>query len=178
MFMSTLGECLLVAMPRLEDKNFHRAVVLLLEHGSHGAMGLTINHPGSMQLHEALGDSEIPKGIPTWKAGPVEEHRGFVLHNQSEKPFEYEIWPGVYLSSSQSAIGHMVEEESQSATKYPYRLLTGYAGWNPGQLDSEIEHGYWCSVPLDANLLFNTAAREIWSQCLLKAGISPEGYVN
>ncbi len=45
---------LLVATPRLADPNFWRRVVLVLDHGGHGALGLVIDRPGGVAVGELL----------------------------------------------------------------------------------------------------------------------------
>lgn len=54
--MSLRGR-LLVAEPSLDDPNFHRTVVYLIEHSEGGALGVVLNRPGSIEVREA---------IPTW----------------------------------------------------------------------------------------------------------------
>src|SRR4029453_15506486 len=36
------------------------------------------------------------------------------------------------------------------------RILLGYAGWGPGQLESELAQGAWLVAPADASVLFET----------------------
>ena len=47
---------LLVATPSLGDPNFDRTVVLLLEHGADGALGVVLNRPGSPAMEVPLPD--------------------------------------------------------------------------------------------------------------------------
>ena len=45
---------LLVASPRLADPNFSRRVIMVLDHGDHGALGVVIDRPGGVAVGELL----------------------------------------------------------------------------------------------------------------------------
>ena len=87
--MSEIAPGFLVAVPQPGDPNFHRAVVLMLEHSDKGAMGLVVNRPAPLKLAEVAEGQGIEVGAgykdaPVFVGGPVEPERGFVLHAQTE----------------------------------------------------------------------------------------------
>lgn len=47
-----------------------------------------------------------------------------------------------------------------------FRMFTGYAGWGPNQLEGELATGAWAVVPASAGTLFETPAKEMWSNLL------------
>ncbi|MEQ1844326.1 MAG: YqgE/AlgH family protein, partial [Nitrospira sp.] len=47
---------LLVASPSLSDPNFHQTVLLIVEHGRGGTVGLILNRPTNVLLSEVLPD--------------------------------------------------------------------------------------------------------------------------
>ena len=51
---------LLVAAPPLVDPNFDRTVILVLEHGDEGSLGLVLNRPSATALADALDACAIP----------------------------------------------------------------------------------------------------------------------
>ena len=65
---------LLVADPRFTDPNFERTVVLLLAHGSGGAVGVVLNRPGGVEVRDALVEWEHLAAAPAvvFQGGPVE----------------------------------------------------------------------------------------------------------
>lgn len=60
---------------------------------------------------------------------------------------------------------------------YPFRLLVGYAGWGPGQLDQEIEQGAWVPLPLCQNVLFNSNFEDMWHLTLQKIGMHQDACI-
>ena len=52
-------------------------------------------------------------------------------------------------------------------------LALGYAGWGPGQLDSEIKSNGWLHVAADAELVFGPDEDAKWQGAMAKLGIDP-----
>lgn len=173
---------LLAASPGMKDPNFEQSVILLLEHDENGALGFIINNKSHMTMKEvvAFDKIEIPPEIPVWFAGPVDSSAGFVLHNQKNDYFEREVAPGISLSASQESLKKLVDSEvakEEQKDRYPFRLLIGYAGWGPGQLESEFRQGLWIKAPLDRQILFNSDYQEIWTSTLNRIGIDKNSMV-
>jgi len=91
---SSFKNQLLIAMPNLKDPNFFHGVTFICQHNSEGALGLVINHPLQMKLGDILEqmdisveDEKIAK-LPVFAGGPVQQERGFVLHQTSEELWE------------------------------------------------------------------------------------------
>lgn len=169
----SLAPGLLIAMPSLADPNFFRSVVLLCAHTREGAFGLVINHPLDLPVQAICEEANIPwRGDSTQKAlcgGPVERQRGWLLH-PTTKRFEGTqiIDEGIGLTASRDGlVAYAAEPEG------PYRLLLGYAGWGPGQLDREVLAGSWLDAPLDAELVFDTPRTSMWQSALAKVGVHP-----
>ena len=136
-----------------------------------------------MNLDEvvSLNQVDIPPEIPVWNAGPVDSSAGYVLHNQKSEFFEREIAPGISLSSSQESLKKLVENarssrihqagaSAEKSVLYPFRLLVGYAGWVPGQLEDELDRGTWVQAPLNYDILFNANYADIWRRTLDSVG--------
>jgi len=76
----------LIAMPALEDPNFHRTVTYICEHNPDGALGIVINRPTDITLGELLEHMELEAAgaeiarRSVFLGGPVQRERGFVLH--------------------------------------------------------------------------------------------------
>ena len=71
--MNSLRAKLLVATPLLPDDNFHRTVVLLIEHNEDGALGVVLNRPRQVGGAEAVAhwaDRLQPPGL-LHEGGPV-----------------------------------------------------------------------------------------------------------
>ena len=167
----------------MADPHFKQSVILLLEQDEKGAFGFVINHKSKMNLDEvvSLNQVEIPPEIPVWNAGPVDSSAGYVLHNQKSEFFEREVAPGISLSSSQESLKKLVDNARASSIQqagasaekpvlYPFRLLVGYAGWLPGQLETELDRGTWIQAPLNHDILFNSNYHEIWQRTMDSVG--------
>jgi putative transcriptional regulator len=154
--MPFLAGSFLVARPILKDPSFTQTVVLLMQHGDEGAFGLVVNRPRAI------------KGLPfpIYTGGPCSSDGLFMLHgheewleSEEEKP-EREIVPGIYLGDA-SCINRV--NEPLPGQELHYRMFTGYAGWGPDQLEREVASGAWAVVPATSQLLFDTPAKELWS---------------
>ena len=181
---------LLLSMPQLEDENFSRSVILMLEHDKNGSFGLVLNRPSEMQLSDVLSQLELHWAADTqdvvWSGGPVSPETGWMLHSPSGncKPLAKTqegrinsdesmlVAPGVALSVSIDKLRELGENPPSN-----YRLLLGYAGWGPGQLAKELVEGSWLHADIDSDLIFSAPSEEMWSLAMRSLGISPETLV-
>ncbi len=167
---------LLIAMPQMRDPRFVNAVVLMCSHSDDGAMGLIINKPiedpSFDELAGQLGiETPCTRAIPVLFGGPVEPGRGFVLHNDSGTDAEGTLEvPGGY---AMTATLDAVEEIADGRGPDRAVMTLGYAGWSPGQLESEIADNGWLTCESDPDLVFGTDMDGKWSAALAKLGVSP-----
>ena len=175
---------LLIAMPSMSDRRFERSVIYLCAHSEQGAMGLIINKTTPMmrfgdligQLDMIAGDniSEPPPELmekPVLFGGPVEQGRGFVLHTSDyfAPDSSLPVTNAISLTATIEILRAMAKG------KGPQRavLALGYAGWAPGQLESEIQHNGWLTCAADENLLFELDYDERYAAALRKLKIDP-----
>jgi putative transcriptional regulator len=175
----TVAPGLLIAMPQLADPNFHRSVVLMIEHQTEGSFGLIVNRPSENRVIELLESLEILwRGSPrdvAWWGGPVQPETGWILHEPVAEigdDITREIAPGLHLSSAPEALRIL-------AGKPPKRIrfILGYAGWGPEQLESELADGSWVNSDVSAELVFDTPPEELWTASVRRLGITPESLV-
>jgi putative transcriptional regulator len=165
-----LGGRLLVATPALRDPNFHRAVVLVLEHNEQGALGLAINRPSEAGVAEALPQWEALVAEPRrlFVGGPVQPTAAIcvgVTRPGADHPGGFAPLHGPLGSVDLSA-----DPDLLAASLTAVRVFVGYAGWGEGQLEAEIEMGSWYvtdSSPADP--LFPEPGR-LWSHVLRRQG--------
>jgi putative transcriptional regulator len=152
---------LLVATEAVQGELFANTVVLLLHYDETGAFGLVVNRPTDVQLGEVLGDDEAIaayRGTLFW-GGPVHMDSLRALLVTDSPPAEAEkIVESVYLVSYEDAL------EAGAADSSRMRLFIGYAGWAPGQLDSELAHGSWRVVPGSSELVFAEDPQTLWNR--------------
>ena len=151
----------LVAGPQLRDRNFFKAVVLILEHTAVGAMGLVINRPSSLSLANALaGEIELPCSEElVFIGGPVEpDHLFLIHHNHGWSHASVEVSPGVHVTTDPEAFEAVVKSEQPE----PRRILSGYAGWAPGQLEGELAAGDWHTLDSSVADVFGPDPYALW----------------
>ena len=169
----TLAPALLVSMPQLNDPNFVRTVILLCEHGADGAFGLVLNRRTDTRASSVIRLTPpitADSGLELWIGGPVEPERGWILMGEEPGDVEsVEVLDGVYLSTSQELLRRLLEEPPPPHT----RLLTGYAGWSPGQLDAELSASAWLTADADRDIIFDTQPPDMWETVIRRLGADP-----
>jgi putative transcriptional regulator len=167
---------LLIAMPGMADPRFARTVVYVCAHNEEGAMGLVINRLiGSItfpDLLEQLGieNAGIGRNIEVHFGGPVESGRGFVLHSGD---YEQDGTLKVSNHLSLTATIDILRDIASGGGPRLSMLALGYAGWGPGQLDSEIQANGWLHVEADEELVFDQNLDGKWERAISKLGIDP-----
>jgi putative transcriptional regulator len=163
----------LIAMPQLGDPNFARGVVLIVDHGDDGSMGLLINRPTDLEVSE-FAASQNMKWAGDGKArifqgGPVQTERAFILHaSPHEGPETEDVVGDVRLSYSLESLKLLADEPPKR-----YRIFLGYAGWGPGQLADELTQGAWLVGQADEKLIFAAGTDTVWEAALRDMGIDP-----
>ncbi|MEU6018484.1 YqgE/AlgH family protein [Streptomyces sp. NPDC047515] len=176
--VSSLTGRLLVATPALADPNFDRAVVLLLDHDEEGSLGVVLNRPtpvgvgdiltswagltgepdvvfqgGPVSLDSALGVAVIPGD-----EGPPPRSRP---RSNREDPLGFRRVYG--------AIGLVDLEappELLAAALGSLRIFAGYAGWGPGQLETELTEGAWYVVESEPGDVSSPRPEHLWRAVL------------
>jgi putative transcriptional regulator len=169
----SLAPRFLIALPQLGDPNFHRSVVLVIEHGDAGSMGLVINRAAPLSLGELARGQSMKiapgrEGENVFVGGPVEPQRGFVLHNCETIEEKHEVVPGLYLSFTVDALQPLLQNPS---TKL--RFCLGYAGWGPKQLESEIAAGAWLCTEAEVAPTLEGEPDQLWDSTLRGMGLDP-----
>lgn len=169
-----LANQFLIAMPGLEDPNFFHSVTYICEHNEEGALGLVINRPLQMQLGDILQHIKLEhiepeaKQLPVHLGGPVQQDRGFVLHEPlGDWDATLKVTERIGITSSIDIL------EAIAINRGPERSLIalGYAGWGAGQLEREMAENAWLSGPADPDILFSTPDAERWKAAAASLGI-------
>jgi putative transcriptional regulator len=164
---SSVGKgVLLVASPNLEDPNFRESVVLIVEHGPEGTVGLILNRSTKVLLSHALPDLTVLKGTSyrLFAGGPVEPSRLLLLFRLKEPPADARsVFDGVYVGGTPKVLERIITQAKPTET---FRAFAGYAGWAPGQLKYEMLQGGWATLPPDSVDIFDKDPAVLWSDCL------------
>lgn len=175
---------LLIAMPVMDDERFARSVIYVCAHSPEGAMGIIVNRrAGSIDFPQLLMQLDIiedgdritlPSNAETMnvlKGGPVETGRGFVLHS-SDFVIEDATLPideGICLTATVDILKAIAKGDGPKRAI----LALGYAGWAPGQLETEIQSNGWLHCTADTDLIFGPDTEDKYTRALRKIGIDP-----
>ncbi len=165
---SSLAGQILVASRNLVDPNFFRTVLLILEHGT-GALGVVLNRPTAVSIADVVPDWLPLSAQPAvvFQGGPVERTAAIALARPVTRVDPDRAWftqvidqPGrelglVNLSAPPSELAGIIRD---------LRIFSGYAGWNPGQLEGEIQGGGWLVLDHDAFDPLTSDPATLWNQ--------------
>jgi putative transcriptional regulator len=173
--MRSLTGQILIAMPQMGDANFARTVVFLCAHGEDGAMGLVVNREADSidfdDLLQQLGiDDYTIDAITIHHGGPVETGRGFVLHSRDY--FQDGSVP-VTDTIAMTATVEILRAIAEGGGPRKRLLALGYAGWEAGQLEGEIQANGWLVAEADDDILFSLDLEEKWQRAMAKLGVDP-----
>ena len=110
------------------------------------------------------------KDLDVWVGGPVEPHRSWILVEGTDtQGDDVPIAERLYLSTSPQLLRQMLEPDPPPRA----RLMVGYSGWGPGQLESELEESAWLVCDVDRDLIFNTPPDQMWEKAIRRLGADP-----
>jgi putative transcriptional regulator len=168
----TFQPTLLLSMPQLQDPNFARTVVLLCDYVPEGAFGLVLNRPTDMPASTMVRlDPPVTggNGLALHVGGPVEPERGWILLGEPPSEPYRTVRDGLYLSTSPTLLRSVLEASPAPRA----RVLAGYAGWGPGQLDAELAQSAWLMADVELDLVFDIDPRVMWETAIRRLGADP-----
>lgn len=164
----------LVAMPQMDDPNFHKTVILICEANNEGAMGVIVNRPLPFTMGQVYDGQEIEErgseGEPVHFGGPVQPEVGFVVYEgDSEYKSSLHVGKNVHLGTSLD----ILRDIANGAGPKRFLFALGYAGWAPEQLEGEVARNDWLLVPLDPEIVFSVDPEKRWERAVRSLGIEP-----
>jgi putative transcriptional regulator len=157
----------LISEPLLSDTYFKRSVVIVTEYSEQGAVGFVLNKPIDIPLNDVLDD--FPNfDAKVYIGGPVEKDTIHFLHTLGEVvPNSVHIIDNIYWGGDFDTLKDLVAAGIVKSDQV--RFFLGYSGWNPKQLDEEIENNAWLVTEMDAEKIMQ-ANKNIWKQTLDELG--------
>jgi putative transcriptional regulator len=163
--VTSLKGRLLVATPALGDPNFDRSVVLVLEHGDDGAVGVVLNRPTATELAEPLpGWHRLAAEPPVvFVGGPVSPDAAICLARS---------WPDEAVDAYEPLVGSLgtvdlsIDPDEVASALQAVRVFVGYAGWAGGQLEGEIAAGAWFVVDATPDDALSAEPERLWRAVL------------
>ncbi|WP_330271794.1 YqgE/AlgH family protein [Lentzea sp. NBC_00516] len=164
---------LLVAAPSLNDPNFSRTVVYIIDQRPEGTLGVVLNRPSEVAVHDVLPPwgSHVTKPQCIYVGGPVEQKTALCLAA---------LKVGTDPSSVEGLVGvqgpvALVDLDAEPDDLMPLvrglRVFAGYSGWGEGQLQGEIDRGDWIVVTGLADDVLAGAKVDLWGRVLRRQGM-------
>jgi len=161
---------LLLATPALREPTFHRTVILMLDHGDDGGLGVVLNRPMDVDVAAVLPPWQPWTTAPgvLFQGGPValDSALGLVgVPGEGHEP------PGVRLINGSLGLVDLDTDPTDVVQALSgLRVFAGYAGWSPGQLEGEIEEGAWYVVDAEPRDAFTDDPEGLWRAVLRRQG--------
>lgn len=146
---------LLVASPTLTDPNFFRTVVLVLQHGREGAVGVVLNRPS---------ESPVADHLPRWAPNVCPPEVVFV-----GGPCEPAVAIGLVHGSpgaEPTGLPDVSIADLEGDATGTVRIFSGYSGWGPGQLEDELDEEAWLVVDATPTDVLSPTPEDLWAQVL------------
>jgi putative transcriptional regulator len=152
----SLAGSLLVAHPNMLDPNFRRSVLFISAHDPNdGALGVIINRPLEKQVADVMMQAPPPglAEVPVFLGGPVGKDQLIFA------AFEWQKGTGLKLNHNvePGELSEPIEEERAAICAY-----VGYAGWEAGQLEAELEQKAWLVQKPSRSILQFDRLPQLW----------------
>jgi putative transcriptional regulator len=153
---------LLVSKPELEDPNFIRTVVLLVNYDEDkGAFGLIVNRRTDATLAKVLPKLKNAGTHLVYEGGPVQTDTMFALFRSRTKPDDGQLVTGDIYETANS---ELIEKTAGVSTPERFHAYIGYCGWGEGQLENEVQLGAWAVMTPDARVPFDDDPDSLWQR--------------
>ena len=155
----------LIATPAMRDPRFDHAVILMVLHDRDGAFGIVINRPlGEKPLVDILAafgkkDAAATGNVPVFLGGPVQPEVSFVIHGADYRRPDTRVIDSRLAATPSSEV---LEDIARNQGPAKSLIAFGYAGWAPGQLESELSRNVWYTAPADQGIVFDDDRDKVW----------------
>jgi putative transcriptional regulator len=145
---------------------FRQTVVLVAEHDDGGAVGFVVNRPtDALVSNVAPALAALPLSDQRlYVGGPVQRDAVAVLAEFAEPALASRLVLGSVGFVPPDALPGIAEATTRA------KVFVGYAGWGPGQLDSEVENDGWIVEPAVPDDVFAGEPERLWRDVLRRKG--------
>ena len=157
---------LLIAHPTMIDDTFFKCIILITHHNNDESIGLVINNPSKIKLHEIIDN--LPKSdFPVYIGGPVAKNSIHYIHDLGDQiPNSVKIYEGLFFGGDFDIVKYMIW--NKKINKNQIRFFAGYSGWEANQLENELKDSSWIINQKNKNLCMQYSNQELWSKILRK----------
>jgi putative transcriptional regulator len=163
----------LVAAPGLLDPNFRRTVVLVIDHGAMGTLGVVLNRPSDVAVRDVLplwGPlATVPRAL--YVGGPVHQRAALCVAALPAGVDAERTAGMIKVRGSLALVDLDADPDLMAPHVRGLRVFAGYAGWGQGQLADEINRGDWLVVPALPDDVLAPPDTDLWSRILRRQGM-------
>jgi putative transcriptional regulator len=159
---------MLVAQPDVRGAIFEASILIVkpMPDGSH--VGFIINRKTTATMGELFPDDEASQKVadPLYLGGPDGYNRVFAMVDKRDTAGKdaMQMIPGVFLVSDAKQIDRVIASDPEHA-----RFFLGMVTWEPGQLDDELDRGYWYVDKADAKLVLEKKTDGLWEELVRRS---------
>ncbi|NDW11592.1 YqgE/AlgH family protein [Bacteroides sp. 214] len=164
----------LISEPFLRDNIFGRSVILLVDHGNDGSMGVVMNKRLPLFLNEIIPEFKYLDDIPLYKGGPLYTDTLFYIHKIPNIAGALPISKGLFLNGDFNAVKKYILQGNSAEGNI--RFFLGYSGWENEQLKQEIKENTWIIGKEEPNALLSYETTGLWKKSLGKLGQKYEAW--
>lgn len=149
---------------------FNQAIILLLDCDDDGALGVAINKISAMQLDDVL-PQWVPLASPPgdlFAGGPVSPNGAICLAKVANPREEPPGWRRIVRDIGLLHLDTPVELAAGAFSDL--RIFAGYSGWAAGQLEAELEKGWWLRLSARDDDIFTGEPAGLWRRVLRRQG--------
>jgi putative transcriptional regulator len=164
---------LLVASPKLLDSNFRRTVVYIIDHRGEGTLGVVLNRPSEVAVHDVLPawGPHVSRPQAVFVGGPVDQKTALCLAAMNTGE-DVGSTDGVIAVRGPVAMVDLDSDPESLVSKVRgLRVFAGYAGWDVNQLAGEIERGDWFVVAGLPGDVLAPPGVDLWGRVLRRQGM-------
>lgn len=160
---------ILISEPLMNDFHFGRSVILLIDHEeSEGSFGIIINKKLSISVSQVVDDF-ADFDAPVYLGGPVADNQLFFIHTLGDLiPDSCPIIDGLYWGGDHETLVTFIN--TGIANEDNMRFYLGYAGWDSGQLVSELVRNTWLVGDINVEQFLHTPAESMWQEAVDRLG--------
>ena len=169
-FYSSVKDHFLIATKKMNDNNFKKTVIVMLENDTDGAWGLVINKPigtlpMALLIDPSLNTTEEREKLfkintKIFWGGPVDVQKIFVLHSKEYQSESTKIYGNISISQDYKILLDIAENRGPNKSL----IILGYSGWGGGQLEGEMEKDPWILSDIDLNIIFDEESKKKWNK--------------
>lgn len=160
---------LLIAEPSIiGDTSFNRSVILLADYTEEGSIGFILNKPLEYNLNDLVPVAEAQ--FKVYNGGPVEQDNLYFIHKLPDLiPQSIEISLGIFWGGDFDIALNLINEGQ--ITESEIRFFLGYSGWEPKQLEKELQSNSWIVTEnVYKSDLINKSEDTFWKEKMLELG--------